>query len=593
MIDLRIKALRKAMSRAGVDAYIIRSSDPHQTELVAPHWKSREWLTGFLGSAGTAVVTADHAVLWADSRYYIQAEEETADSMIEVFRLGMPEVPGLEDWLLTAVPGKSTVALEGECFTAKQCQALRKKLTAREITLNTASSILEKIWTDRPPLPEEPAKDHHIDYAGTPRQEKLATVRKKIEKSGADSHLITKLDDIAWTLNIRGDDIEHCPLVISYLWITSGKCTWFVDPGKVPAALTENLREAGVGIQPYSDINTAIKNLTEADRLLLDPGITSQAIFDAVPANCLPIKTKSPVPPLKSIKCGTELDGARAACRRDCAAVVKFLAWLESNLGKSRITEATCMEKLGEFRSGMDLFQDISFAPIVAYQANGALCHYRVEEDTAAELNTEGLLLIDSGGHYSDGTTDTTRTIALGPLTQQQREDYTLVLKSHINLDSVVFHEDTRGRQLDSLARTPMWKYGRHFKHGAGHGIGSYLNVHEGPAGLGGCDEKLREGMIITNEPGLYREGSHGIRIENMVTVVLETKNEFGQFNRFETLTYLPIDLRPIIPDLLSADEHRWLKEYHERTVVELTPFLTENELEWLKEAVKPQEGMT
>ncbi len=587
-IDERIDALRKEMLKNKIDAYIISSQDPHQTENVAPRYQARKWISGFTGSAGTVVITKDKAGVWVDSRYYIQAEDETANSEFKVFRAGMADVPELDEWIVSNLSNGDTVALDGMVFSRKWCRSFGAKITPKGMKLRRDIDLVDKIWSDRPGLPDAKVKDHPLEYAGKSREDKLFEIREVLPDLNADIHLICMLDDIAWTLNIRGDDMEHQPLATSFLLISQNEIIWFINPEKVPAKLANDIKLAGVQIKEYDAIAIYLKNIQAGQRLLVAPGDISQGLFDAIPKQCKVVGGESPVPLMKSCKNDVEVEGAFDACTKDGVAMVKFLIWLEESVGKIKVTEISCAEKVAELRSQMDLFQDVSFNSVVGYQEHAALCHYSATEESNAEVKSKGLLLIDSGGQYLDGTTDMTRTIAVGELTELQKEDYTLVLKAHINMALAVFPEGTRGGDLEVLAKIPLWQAGRQYLHGAGHGIGSYLMVHEGPAGFGRSETSLKEGMILTNEPGLYREGKHGIRIENMVTVTLCDTTEFGTFFEFETMGMCPIDLTPVLPELLSEEEIEWLNFYHQDVLCVLDPYLNEKEMKWLKKATKP-----
>ncbi len=584
-IDERIYALRKEMQKYRIDAYILSSQDPHQTENAASHYQVRQWISGFTGTAGTVVITKDKARIWVDARYYIQAEDETSNSEFKVFRAGLPDTPTQNEWILRNLSQGDTVALDGMVFSLQSCRNFERQFTPKGIRLRRGVDLIDNIWSERPGLPDAKVKDHPLKYAGQSREDKLAEIKKVLFKLHADIHLVCKLDDIAWTLNIRGNDIEHQPLATSFLLISQDKTIWFINPDKVPAKLADDIKSAGVDIEKYSEIAISLREIQAGKRILIVPGDISQTLFDAIPRQCRVIEGKSPIPLMKSCKNDVEVEGAFEACARDGAAMVRFLIWLEESVGGKEVTEILCAEKVAEFRSKMELFQDISFNSIVGYQEHAALCHYSATEKSNSKIKQKGLLLIDSGGHYLDGTTDMTRTIAVGPLTEEQKVDYTLVLKAHINLALAIFPEGTCGGDLEVLAKIPLWQAGRQYLHSAGHGIGSYLMVHEGPAGFGRSNVSLQEGMILTNEPGLYREGKHGIRIENMVTVSLCDETEFGIFFELETMGMCPIDLTPVIPELLSDTEIEWLNFYHEDVQCVLEPYLNEREIDWLKKA--------
>jgi Xaa-Pro aminopeptidase len=584
-ISKRVEKLRYEMKKEGVDAYIISSSDPHQTECAAPRYQARKWISGFTGSAGVVVITEKDAGIWVDSRYYIQAEAECKENGFTIFRMGMKDVPELYEWITDNLESGDTVGLDGMVFSLKRCRTLGSKFTPKGIKLRTDIDLIDRIWAGRPGIPEDKAEDHDVKYAGRSREEKIADIRDAVLGLNADAHLICRLDDIAWALNVRGSDMEHQPLVTSFLLISQSECVWFINSEKLSANLAAEMKIAGVRTLPYDSICEYLSNFDKTQRLLVNPADISKKLFDAIPKICKVVGGESPVPLMKSCKNLTEVEGAWSACARDGAAMVKFLIWLEENVQSGSVTEIQCAEKLAEFRSGMELFKDLSFNSIVAYQEHGAVCHYSATEESNSVIKPEGLLLIDSGGHYLDGTTDITRTIPLGKLSEQQQIDYTLVLKAHINLALAIFPCGTRGADLEVLAKIPLWQAGRDYGHGAGHGVGSYLMVHEGPAGFGSSQTTLQEGMVLTNEPGLYREGQYGIRTENMVTVTECDETEFGTFYELETITMCPIPLSPVLTDLLSDEEIEWLEFYHEDVRISLEPLLNEKEMAWLKKA--------
>ena len=588
IINERVAALRIEMRREKIDAYIISSNDPHQTETPAEHYESRRWISGFTGSAGTVVITHNDASIWVDSRYYIQAEKETEGSCFKVFRMGMPDVPSTDEWILEQLDGGGTVGLDGMVFSVTMCRNLIDKFSPKGVSLRSDVDLIDRLWDDRPPLPDAPVRDHDIKYAGVSREDKLNDIRFTLPKLDCDCHLICKLDDIAWTLNIRGDDMRHQPLATSFLLISQNECRWFINPEKVPENLAAEIRNAGIVIANYEDVAKTLAELPPGQRILINPSELSYALFHSIPATCTVVEGASPVPLMKSCKNEIEIEGAASACTRDGAAMVRFLRWLEQSVEEGNVTELSCAEKLAKFRSELDLFQDISFTSIVGYQEHGAICHYSVTEESSSVLKPEGFLLVDSGGHYLDGTTDMTRTIAVGPLTEQQKIDYTLVLKAHINLALAIFPEETCGGELEVLAKMPLWQAGRDYGHSAGHGIGSYLMVHEGPAGFGHSKVALREGMILTNEPGLYREGEYGIRIENMIVVSHCDDTDFGTFFEFETIGICPIDLKPVLPEMLTYEEAEWLNSYHSYVRTALKPLLSDEEFEWLETVTEP-----
>ena len=587
-VNERVDALRVEMKQEGIDAYIISSNDPHQTETPAERYQSRRWISGFTGTAGTVVVTNTTACIWVDYRYYIQAEEESEGTYFKVFRMGLPDVIDMDEWIIQQFDDGGVVGLDGMVFSLSRCRNLINKFTPKGISLRSDIDLIDRLWLDRPDLPDAEVRDHDVKYAGYSREVKLEEIRAVLAELNCDSHLLCKLDDIAWTLNIRGNDMEHQPLATSFLLISQSECVWFINPGKVSATIADKMKSAGVRIEDYGTTSSFLSKLEEGHRILINPSELSYSLFHSIPERCNIIEGKSPVPLMKSCKNDIEVDGAFSACAKDGAAMVRFLIWLEESVGKGGVTELLCADKVAELRSEMDLFQDISFKSIVGYQEHGALCHYSVTEESNVAIKPEGFLLIDSGGHYLDGTTDMTRTIAVGPLTEQQKLDYTLVLKAHINLALTIFPEGTRGGDLEVIGKMALWQAGRDYGHSAGHGIGSYLMVHEGPAGFGRSKATLQEGMILTNEPGLYREGEYGIRIENMLVVSHCDDTDFGTFFEFETIGMCPIDLTPLLPEMLTDEEAEWLNFYHADVRAVLKPLLSDEEFKWLEAVTEP-----
>ncbi|MCC8170479.1 MAG: aminopeptidase P family protein [Parabacteroides sp.] len=582
----RIALLRDAMKRAGIAAYIIPSSDPHLSEYPADCWKARTWISGFTGSAGTVVVTAGKAGLWTDSRYFLQAAAQLEGSGIELYKSGLPDTPTFQQFLLHELEEGQTVALNGETYSAADARLLAAVLKKKNIRLDTGKDLIAGLWKDRPALPSEPFFILPETYSGMPAHEKLIRINNKLREAGADCTVLCALDEIAWTFNIRGNDVSYNPVVVSYAFISEDESVLFVQPQKITAEAAEQLKKEGVTLADYSRITAYLAHLKPDTAILVDTKKTNAALYDAIPASCPRIETDSPVALLKAVKNETELNGFRNAMVKDGVAMVRFYIWLEKALAAGeKVTELSAAEKLTAFRSEQDLYVTDSFGTICGYREHGAIVHYSATPESNAVLRNEGLLLIDSGAQYFDGTTDITRTWTLGNPTEAQKKDFTRVLKGHISLAKCKFPQGTRGSQLDILARKALWDCGLNYLHGTGHGIGHFLNVHEGPQSIRMEENPtaLQPGMVISNEPGLYRTGEYGIRTENLIVVREDSETEFGRFYSFETLTLCPIDRELIIVPMLSAREHAWLNKYHQTVYDALSPHLEEEEKEWLK----------
>lgn len=588
-IQQRVSGLRAYMKAHGLNAFIFPSTDPHMSEYAPDHWKAREWISGFNGSAGTAVVTDNKAALWTDSRYFLAAGEQLEGTPFELMRQGLPETPSLSEWLVTVLPEGSTVGLDGLTNTAAFTETLRQTLQKQGIGVNTSCNPAAELWTDRPQLPDAPVCEQPLAFAGLSRVEKIQTVRDILTGQQCDGILISALDEIAWLLNLRGTDVECNPVFVSYLLLTQSDATLFIAPEKLTAEVTALLCADGIGIRPYTAVAKSLAAYPHSS-LSLCRATTCHTLASALPATCLLQDLPSPVALLKAIKNEAEITGFRHAMLRDGVAMVKFLKWLKPAVEQGGQTELSVTRKLEALRAEGALYRDISFATITGYAAHGAIVHYEPSEETDIALKPEGLVLIDSGAQYQDGTTDITRTIALGPLTELERTDYTLVLKGHIALARARFPEGTTGTQLDILARQALWNNGLNYGHGTGHGVGSYLNVHEGPhqIRMNHMPTPLQAGMTVTNEPGLYRAGQHGIRIENVELVVPFTRTDFGSFLQFEALTLCPIDTAAIRTELMTPDELTWLNDYHRRVYKTLSPLLDEEHRTWLAEATQP-----
>jgi Xaa-Pro aminopeptidase len=580
----KVSQLRELMKERQIDAWIVPSADPHQSEYVADHWKARAWLSGFTGSAGTVVVTRGKAGLWTDPRYHIRASKELQDSGIEVFKFGLPDVLSYIEWLRDELRMGGTIGFDGNVLSVAEAEKINKAFEGRKITLSYQHDLIGQIWQERPEIPMNQIFLHDITFAGESRLSKLQRIRTKLKEQGVQAHLLTMLDDIAWTFNIRGSDVEYNPVAVSYAVITDEEARIFICSEKVPREVKEALEQDGVIFSEYEEIVPYLDRLRLGTMVLIDSEKTSCKLREAISQNC-PIKYGDSVPhTLKAIKNQTELIGISRAHVRDGVAMVKWMYWFDQNIAEGTYTEITVAEKLAEFRNVGEHFQGLSFNTISGYQANAAVGHYSPNPETTPTLKPKGVLLIDSGAQYLDGTTDITRTLTLGSPTSEEKRAFTLVLKCHIRLAQTKFPKGTKGYQLDMIAREPLWRQGWNCRHGIGHGVGYFLNVHEGP-------QRFREdnsvsfepGMVTTNEPGVYFEGKFGFRIENVIITIAKENTEFGQFYGFKTVTLCPIDLELVEVSLLSQDEKAWLNKYHQTVNVMLKPFLTQEEQNWLQ----------
>ena len=589
-INQRLASLREVMKREHLAAFIFPSTDAHQSEYVADHWLGRAWISGFNGSAGTAVVTMTSAALWTDSRYFLAAEEQLHGTEFQLMKLKVPGTPSIAEWLGKELTGVSSpeVGLDGwvnsYAATSGLISDLRK---AGGITVRTNLDPLAEIWKDRPSIPENPVEIQPLEYAGEDASSKIQRIRKALRTYHADGMLVSALDDIAWTLNLRGTDVHCNPVFVSYLLIASDKVSLFVDEAKVSTEVRAYLEAHGVSLYNYNKVEDGLKAYSEYN-ILLDGNETSYYLWKTVRCQEIVSRT-SPIPAMKAVKSEAEIAGYRRAMLRDGVAMVKFLKWLVPAVEAGGQTEISIDKKLTSLRAEQDLFRDISFDTIAGYQAHGAIVHYEASPETDAPLKPEGLLLLDSGAQYQDGTTDITRTIALGPVTEEMKHIYTLVLKGHIQLELAKFPDGASGTQLDALARESMWREGLNFLHGTGHGVGSYLNVHEGPhqVRMEYMPAPLRAGMTVTDEPGLYLAGKFGVRIENTLLIKDYMETEFGKFLQMVSLTLCPIDTAPIDVDMLLPEELNWLNSYHAEVYAKLAPYLDEEEQIWLKNATK------
>ena len=584
-ISQRLSDLRELMQREHLSAFIFPSTDPHQGEYVPDHWKGREFISGFNGSAGTAVVTMTSAALWTDSRYFIAAEEQLKDTEYQLMKLKIEGTPTIAEWIGRECGPGAEVAIDGLCSSANSVKELIADLRKQGgITLRTNLDPLKTIWSGRPPIPENPIEIYPMKYAGEMAHDKIARVRHALRERHADGMLMSSLDDIAWTLNLRGSDVHCNPVFVSYLLISFKDVTLFINTNKLTPEVQTYLKAEGVSVAPYDEIDNGLKNYFEYN-ILLDPDEVNYTLYKSVTREI--IEEESPVKRMKTIKNATEIAGFRSAMLKDGIAMVKFLKWLSDYPEISGLSEIAIDKKLTAFRAEQPLYRDISFDTIAGYQAHGAIVHYEATPETDITLKPEGLLLLDSGAQYLDGTTDITRTIALGPLTDEQKLVYTLVLKGHIQIELCKFPSGSSGTQIDILARKDMWREGLNYLHGTGHGVGTYLNVHEGPHQfrMEWKPAPLVEGMTITDEPGIYLAGKFGVRIENTLLITPYKETEFGKFLQFESLTLCPIDKTPIIKDMLLQEEIDWLNAYHQRVFDTLSPHLDADEVAWLKEA--------
>lgn len=585
-INSRIQALRALFSREGIQAFIIPSTDPHLSEYVAPHWKSREWISGFTGSAGTVVVTTGKAGLWTDSRYFLQAAQQLEGTEIELYKEMLPETPSISTFLCTQLSPGDAVGIDGKMFSAEEVERMQAELQKCRIEIKNIPDPMRELWADRPPMPEAPAFIHETKYSGKSSVEKISIIREELKKCNARALFISALDEIAWTLNLRGNDVHCNPVIVSYLLIEEQDIHYFIQPQKITLEVAEYLKSTGISLHPYEEVETYLKQI-RVESLLINPAKTNYAVYSAVSPDCKIIHGVSPVTLLKAIRNEQEIAGIHAAMQRDGVALVKFLKWLEEAVPAGKETEISVDKKLHGFRAEQDLYMGESFDTIAGYKEHGAIVHYEATPETDVPLKPEGFLLLDSGAQYLDGTTDITRTIALGELTEEEKTDYTLILKGHIALAMAKFPAGTRGVQLDVLARMPIWQRGMNFLHGTGHGVGHFLNVHEGPQSIRMNENPvtLQLGMLTSNEPGVYKAGSHGVRTENLVLVVPAGEGMFGNYLQFETVTLCPICKKGISKELLTNEEIEWLNGYHQTVYEKLSPSLNKEEQAWLKEA--------
>lgn len=580
----RIKSLRNLMREKKIDYYIISSGDAHQSEYVCDHYRGRAYMSGFTGSAGTLLIGLDKGILWTDGRYFIQAEDQLKGSGIELFKMRIPGWPTLEEWLMDNMKAGETLAFDGKTFSINSYKNFKNIENKKKINIKIDEDLLDEVWIDRPELPNGEAFIHNIKYCGKSAGEKINEVREKMKELGAENYIIASLDDIAWLYNIRGNDIHCNPVVISYALIKETEAFLYVDKNKISNEMEKDLNRNGIIVKGYNELIDGIKVLKGT--ILIDPNKISASIYENIKNKENIIEHLNITTSLKAIKNKDEIENLKRCQVRDGVAMVRFIKWLKENLGKVEISEISASDKLEEFRALGELFRGISFDTIAAHKEHGAMMHYFPTKETDYKLDKKGFLLVDSGGQYLDGTTDITRTFVLGDLTDEEKRDFTLVLKSHINLMTTRFLKGTTGSNVDIRARGPLWDNGIDYKCGTGHGIGFFLNVHEGPQSISPVPNKiaLEPGMIVTNEPGVYKEGKHGIRTENVMLVVDDvTSEEFGQFYKFEVISLCPIDLNGIDSDLLSKEEKKWLNDYHKNVFDTLSPYLSNEEKEFLR----------
>lgn len=558
IINERVAALRKYLQRNGLSAFIFPSTDPHQGEYVPEHWQTRQWISGFDGSAGTAVVTLSDAALWTDSRYFIAAAQQLEGTPFSLMKDGLAGTPTISEWLCQQLKEGDAVGIDGDLFTSDEIEEMKAAFSKAGIKLRTGLDPAEVLWTDRPPIPKNKVEVQPLEFAGESAESKIERIRQALREQKAEGLVISQLDEIAWLLNLRGSDVHCNPVFVSYVQLTQNDVTLFIDSEKLDETAENYLKSIGVKVLPYGK-----------------PSFES--------------KTSNPIPTMKSIKNHAEIEGFRRAMIRDGVAMVKFLRWLKPAVEAGKETEISIDKKLTALRAEQYLYRGLSFDTIAAYGQHGAIVHYEATPETDVVLEPKGLLLLDSGAQYQDGTTDITRTIALGALTDEERLDYTLVLKGHIRLALTKFPDGISGTQIDALARYAMWQHGINYGHGTGHGVGSYLCVHEGPHQIRHTwkPAPLHAGMTVTNEPGIYRQGKHGVRIENTMLIVEAGETEFGRFLRLEPLTLCPIDLTPVVWELMTPEEITYLNTYHKKVYNELSPLLDEEEKEWLKSNTK------
>ena len=590
LIKNRIGELRAVMKKNGLDAYIIYGTDPHLSEYIPERWQTRAFISGFTGSAGMVIVTVEKAALWTDSRYFLQAEDELSGTGIALVKMRTQGFPEPVEWLKVNLKAGALVGTDESCISVNQFRIMQNCLNLSGIKLEGSGDLLNEIWPERTSLPASEVYEHELKFACTDRSSKIAAICTELEKLGANLQIITALDDLAWTFNLRGNDVECNPVFMAYACVSRENTILFIDGQKLSSELKNKLETDGIQIKATGELVNFLNQLSDNDCILVDPDRTNHAILTNISDSCKVIEGLSVPCSLKAIKTEEEISNIRQAMRKDGVAMVEFLFWLENNLGKIQISEFSVSEKLTEFRTKQPDFKGISFFPIVGYKEHGAIVHFHVSKDNALPIEKDGFLLFDSGGQYLDGTTDITRTIALSELNDQQKTDFTLVLKGMISLSMIRFPVNTRGYHLDILARKAMWQHGLNYGHGTGHGVGYFLNVHEGPMSIRQefNDRVIEAGMVLSNEPALYRLGEYGLRTENMIVCQKAESTVFGDFLKFDTLTLCPIDTNAIDKSLLNQEEIEWLNSYHQRVFDELSPMLNEELKAFLKMQTRP-----
>lgn len=584
----RLSALRKCMEEKNIDVYVVPTADFHQSEYVGEHFKARKFITGFSGSAGTAVITKTEARLWTDGRYFIQAAAQLEGTTVELMKMGEPGVPEMNAYIEEVLKEGETLGFDGRVVSVGEGEGYVAIAEKKNAKVNYQVDLIDEIWEDRPVLSEEPAFDLDVKYAGETVAGKLTRIREEMKKAGTNVHVVSTIDDICWTLNIRGNDIDFFPLVLSYGIITMDSFELYIDERKLDDELKAKLAKDGVRLHPYNDIYEDVKKFGSDVVAMVDPGKLNYALFNNIPENVKTIEKRNPAILMKAIKNPVEIENIRKAQIKDSVAHVRFMKWLKENVGKMKITEMSASDKLDEFRAEMGNFIRPSFEPISSFGEHGAIVHYTSSPETDVELKEGQLFLTDTGAGFYEGSTDVTRTYALGEVPQIMKDHFTLVAISNLQLGSAKFLEGSTGMILDILARKPFWDRDLNFNHGTGHGVGYLLNIHEGPAGFRwkyrkGETEVLQEGMVITDEPGIYIEGSHGIRLENELLTCKGTLNEYGQFMYFEAITLIPMDLDAINPDIMTQEDKKLLNDYHAKVYEVIAPYLNEEEQEWLK----------
>lgn len=584
----RLSALRKCMEEKNIDVYVVPTADFHQSEYVGEHFKARKFITGFSGSAGTAVITKTEARLWTDGRYFIQAAAQLEGTTVELMKMGEPDVPELNAYIEEVLKEGETLGFDGRVVSVGEGEGYAAIARKKNAKVNYQVDLIDEIWEDRPVLSEEPAFDLDVKYAGENVASKLARIREEMKEEGTNVHVVSTIDDICWTLNIRGNDIDFFPLVLSYGIITMDSFELYIDERKLDDKLKAKLAKDGVNLHPYNDIYEDVKKFGSDVVAMIDPGKLNYALFNNIPENVKTVKKRNPAILMKAVKNPVEIENIRKAQIKDSVAHVRFMKWLKENVGKMKITEMSASDKLDEFRAEMGNFIRPSFEPISSFGEHGAIVHYTSSPETDVELKEGQLFLTDTGAGFYEGSTDVTRTYALGEVPQIMKDHFTLVAISNLQLGSAKFLEGSTGMILDILARKPFWDRDLNFNHGTGHGVGYLLNIHEGPAGFRwkyrkGETEVLQEGMVITDEPGIYIEGSHGIRLENELLTCKGTLNEYGQFMYFEAITLIPMDLDAINPDIMTQEDKKLLNDYHAKVYEVIAPYLNEEEQEWLK----------